>query len=257
MRHRRAHLVEEEAGLSSAFSGTVLMQNDLWSLLLMIFLFAALLSVSLINPKARDIADKRVPGPPTPLEVVIGWSKNQPADVDMWMACQSLVDGKWGDGMMIMYNRRSDTWLDLQRDDLGNTPSAHFEVIRSNSEVKSIPPNTRCWVNAHLYALHGGRLPLEVFASVTLNRNAGDGSEKLFLPEGQKPVEDETGQQWALKVPIFEKAAEVSLFYLLWGADGKLDVNASAAFPNVSPCVLARDKIGVSEKRCWEKEKKQ
>lgn len=251
-RRRRAHLAEEEAGLSPAFSGTVLMQNDQWSLMLMVFLFIAFISVPLINPKARDIADKRVPGPLIPLEVVIGWSKDQPADIDLWMACQSFVDNKWSDGMMIMFNRRSDTWLDLQRDDLGNAPTAHFEVIRSNSEVQSIPPNTQCWVNAHLYALHEASLPLNIFASVTINRNAADGSEKLFLPEGRQPIEDENGQKWALKAPFYQTAGEINLFYLFWGADGKLNVEVSEAFPNVSPCVLARKDIGKDEKRCWE-----
>jgi hypothetical protein len=215
-----------------------------------LFAVMALLSMAQVNPKARDIADRRMPGPPTPLEVAIGWSKNTPVDIDMWTFCQTFVDNGWHENHLVMFKRRSDGWIDLQRDDVGDADTMHFEVLRTNSEVKAVPPLTRCWVNAHLYSLHGKSAPVKVFASATLNRNASDGSEHMFPAPGKDLPKDETGQQWALSSTITEQAGEVNLFLLFWDAHGKLQEDVSEAYPNINTCALARNELPQGVRRC-------
>ncbi|MBI1309428.1 MAG: hypothetical protein GC129_06250 [Proteobacteria bacterium] len=248
-RYRRSRASK---GVSSSFAGSLLPYIDFTSLMFAVFLVMFAATLPFINAKARDIAEKRVPGPPTPLEVVLGWSGKTPVDADLWVACQSRVDGIWSDGLIVYYNRRSDRYLDLQRDDQSEdrTLPFHYEIVRTNSHALTMPANTRCWVNVHMFALNGVIPPVPIWATVTLNRNALDGSEHMILPTGKAPVLDDRGQPWAIGATATQPAQELNLVFLQTDGTGKLVPEATETYPGVAPCAIARNKLPPGERRC-------
>ena len=108
-----------------------------------------ILSFMLINPKVdKGKIDSRVQ-----LQILLTWDDHSPNDIDLWVLCP--------DGSKIGYNNRENTYMSLDRDDLGQAND--YTVVDGvktpvyvNREVVSIRARHpgRYTVNAYFYALH-------------------------------------------------------------------------------------------------------
>lgn len=109
-----------------------------------------ILSFILINPKVTSQAklDSRVQ-----LQILMTWEDHSPNDIDLWVLCQ--------DGTKIGYSNRENSYMSLDRDDLGQENDytlvdGHKVPLYINREVISIRVRHpgRYTVNAYYYALH-------------------------------------------------------------------------------------------------------
>src|SRR3989344_4675573 len=122
-------------------------------------LLTAAMSIPYINPPPKDVSEKKVSIAPTALFIQLRWLAGFPHDIDTWMTCWQEIGGEKRNVVEVSYMQRLHRWLGLDRDDLGRPSVLNLEVIKSNSEVSEVLPNSRCRVNAHLYHSHGGEIP--------------------------------------------------------------------------------------------------
>lgn len=186
-------------------------------------LASAALSIPYVNPPPKNNADKRVPVTPVPFFVRMRWGDGLPHDIDLWVRCKILVDGQPTE-ITVGYAQRSHRFLDLLRDDLGGPSVLNEEQVQSNSEVTRVPPNSTCWINAHLYNSHGGAIPVRVNVIVILNKDADN--EYLL-----------GNVDFDIVVP----GQEVTALIASWGAEGQPIKESVKVYPAAPQLPIATD----------------
>ncbi|HUO50078.1 MAG TPA: hypothetical protein VMU25_00685 [Candidatus Paceibacterota bacterium] len=189
---------------------------DLTSNTQMLGLAAAALSTPFVNPPPKNNGDKRLLVSPAPLFVRLIWGDGLPHDLDLWVRCYNLANGENSNVITIGFNRTSDGWLDLLRDDQGAPSYINEERVQSNSEVDHIPANTACGFNVHLYHSHGGHLPVE--GQLTVIQNKDSDNERL--------VGD-------VHFTILVPGQEITVLKAVWDDHSNLIQEAVEKFPSV------------------------
>ncbi len=166
------------AGAGAAFLSLLLGFLDITSSTQMIGLAAAATSIPFVNPPPKNNGEKRISVTPVPLFVRIKWGDGLPHDIDLWIRCYNLMDGRKENPITIGFANVSQGWMDVLRDDLGAPSFLNEEQAQSNSEAPKIPDNAVCWFNLHLYNSHDGPLPVDV--QVVIIQNKDSDAEKLL-----------------------------------------------------------------------------
>ena len=159
---------------------------------------------------------------PVPFFVRLRWGDNLPHDLDIWVACSNVVDGKKSNEIVVGYKQRSHGWLDLLRDDLGAPSILNEEQVQSNSEVPRVPPNSTCQVNVHLYHTHGGSLPLRANVIVILSK---DGDNETLLGN--------------VSFDIVVPGQEVTALVATWDAQGQPVKETVKSYPDAPQTPIA------------------
>src|SRR3989344_4952262 len=221
MRNQRKMRSSGVMGLA-AVSVAVLGYLDLTINTQMVGLAAAALSTPFVNPPPKDIGEKSLPVSPVPLFVRLGWGKGLPHDLDLWIACYSLVGGQKTNTLIIGYLHKSSGWMDLLRDDQGGPSYLNEEQAQSNSEVRGVPPNTFCDFNVHLYDRHGGALPV--------------GGELLVIQDKDGDTEVLVANvKFTLEVP----GQEITVLSTAWDNHGNFIRDSVEAYPSTKTNLIA------------------
>lgn len=150
--------------------------RDFFAAISACFLVLCLLMVVMINdPTQKREEESKVIGS---LMITAMWPDGMPVDIDLWVACAEKAVG---------YSRRSGTYCDYMRDDLGSINDhtiANFEVVVS----RGIPQGEVC-INLHYY---GGTVPdVPVDIEVRLN----DQNQRLMRIASSKMVMPRKGTE--------------------------------------------------------------
>lgn len=105
------------------YGSNIAFQDMLFNIIIQ-FVFLFFLALCLINPisKKNDVESK------ADLMITMSWPDNSPHDVDLWI--------KLSDGMLIGYPSRENSFIHLERDDLGSTNNY---VVKSGEKVGLAP----------------------------------------------------------------------------------------------------------------------
>jgi hypothetical protein len=185
----------------------------------------ALLQVLFINEPPKDVAEKRTPTEPSPFYLELKWEDGAPHDVDTWVRCTVARPDGNSESYTVSYLQKHAGPLDLVWDDLGGPTPQNFERVISNSLIERIPPNTFCYVNAHLYNSHSGAFPLRGHLTLILDKDGS--SEEVLTPAG--------GLKFILSFP----GEETTLFRIGWDQHGQPMRESIEAYPNVQRICLA------------------
>ncbi len=188
----------------------------------MVGLAAAALSTPFVNPPPTNTGEKRLPVSPVPLFARLTWDNGLPHDLDLWIACYNLVGAQKDNTFIIGYLHKSSGWMDLLRDDQGGPSYLNEERAQSNSEIRTVPPNTACTFNVHLYSRHGGKLPVAGELLVIQNKDA----------DAETLVGNVT---FTLESP----GQEITVLSAVWDTHGNLIPDAVEAYPAVKTNLIA------------------
>ncbi len=190
---------------------------DLAMLLGVLTLFLAIIQQPHINepPKGEEMKQSDVS--PTAIFVQVGWTFNNPHDVDTYFECDVHLAGRKVTST-VNFKQKNSTFTDLIVDDLGRPSPENYERVLSNSVLERLLPNTRCQLNVHLYNSHGGALPLQGVFHVILNKDHPDGEMQLTPVQGL-PFELKFGGQ------------EVTLMELVIDENAKVMLEATTFYP--------------------------
>jgi len=188
---------------------------DLSSNAQMVGLASAALSIPFVNPPPKNNGDKRLLVSPVPFFVRLKWGDGLPHDIDLWISCHNVIEGKESNFVTIGFNRKSVGWLDLLRDDQGGPSYLNEEQAQSNSEINAMPANTTCRVNVHLYNSHGGTIPVDAEIIVIQDK---DGDDETLVGDA--------------KIKLVVPGQEITAIVASWDGHGNLVKNSVQKFPD-------------------------
>ena len=136
---------------------------DLLFNMLVGFVFLFFIAYILINP----IAEKGKVDPPDIAMIVIDWEENSKIDVDIW-----VKDPK---GNILSFTNKTHPGMHLEKDDVGvgNDTYQGKLVYNKNQEVVHFTNlfEGNYTVTLHLYALHRGKVPMDVVVKLMNIKN--------------------------------------------------------------------------------------
>lgn len=174
-RRKSARYSEEDTGSDSL----LIPQIDLFAILALVGLFYVLVMYPFLNPEPKQLAAERVAVHPVPFYVVLEWPAGHTSDVDLWVSCKTQWAGLAAVTATVGWKSREDLYLVFTHDDLGRPSTLNYEIVETTAAAETLPPNTECTINVHLFQRRDGSLPIE--GKVTaLHMKDSDTSEKLI-----------------------------------------------------------------------------
>ncbi|QQG38289.1 MAG: hypothetical protein HYS26_01940 [Candidatus Kaiserbacteria bacterium] len=186
-------------------------------LVVVVFLFAGAIAIPQVNPPPRDGIEKRQTTEPTPFYIEMRWADQLPHDLDLYITCYSLVNMQRTDPTVVFYNRKSSRWLNLLHDATGYPRSQrNVEEARVNSSVRTVPKNTVCLINTHIWSRHGGPLPVKGTVLAIANKDS----------PRQKTIVN-------LEFTIGQVGEECSLAQIVWDEKSDVLFDSVETYPNL------------------------
>lgn len=196
-------------------------------ILVLVLMLVFVVAVLLVNvndpPKGETVESSDVT--PSAIFVQVSWTDGQPHDIDTYLKCTEYLVGKEV-VTSVSYRQKHANFLDLFPDDLGRPSFENYERVMANSMRERLLPNTFCQLNAHLYNVHGGELPVEGLVHVILNKDD---------PALEFALTPKTGLSYELS----KHGAEVTLMTLVIGDDGTILREATGTYPDTPFVCLA------------------
>lgn len=180
------------------------------------------MALAKMNPPPREGVQVKMSTEPTPLSIEMRWENKLSHDIDINVACFNLVNGEMSNPILVYYGRTSEKWLTLIKDATGFPRSSrNVEEVRVNPTVLTVPENSTCRVNAHIYNRHGGELPVRVSLIAIANKDAPNQAliAQVFFPISQVGEEctvlsitwDERGEFIPASVETYPKLPTVRI----------------------------------------------
>ena len=217
---------EQHGGLFAGSTGAalallLLVNTDVSTNVAVTGISAAGIAIPYVNPPPKNNGEKRLAVTPVALFERLTWGSRLPHDLDIWTQCYNLVNGEKSNEITIGYNRKSQLWIDLSRDIQGGLV-INEENLQSNAHAPTVPPNTFCRFNVHLWHSHGGPLPVVGHMIVIQNKDS----------DNEKQLGDVT---FSIVVP----GQEVTVLTAVWDERGNPIMDAIESYPNVGTVPIA------------------
>ena len=174
--------------------GTRRLGMDMMTQLFMAMVILLYIVLAFINipEELKDVA----PPPQGSMSVELYWPNDMDTDVDLWVRAEA-------DMIPVGYSNKGGPLFNLLRDDLGGT----FDISSVNQEISYSRglPDGEYVINAHLFNLKSGHLPVPIRVVVTAKVKDTDGYTQLFTISGELKFfgEEKTMARFKMKDGVF------------------------------------------------------